>query len=126
MVVFSNSNGTGSLLAYKKDSKTDMFQIGRSTEPCIDFTVVDTIPGKKENLQEHLVQSTISRYAARFSVERSSPHRVRIHAAAFNAKKQIVLGVSSLKFISQRFSSDAKIFVFFPRQYPPRCGGTRN
>ena len=93
MVVFCNSNGAGSLVAYKKDSKYDMFQIGRSTEPCIDFTVVDTIPGKKENLQEHLVQSTISRYAARFSVERSSPHRVRIHAAAFNSKNQIVLGV---------------------------------
>jgi len=91
-VVFSSGNDTGSLIAFKKDNKTDLFQIGRSTEPLIDYVVVDTIPGNKENLEQHLVQSTISRYAARFTVERSSPHRTRIYAAAFNSKRQIVLG----------------------------------
>ena len=82
------------MIAFKKDTKTDLFQIGRSTEPIIDFIVVDTIPGNKENLEKLLIQSTISRYACRFSVERSSPHRARIYAAAFNSKRKIFLGVS--------------------------------
>jgi pellino protein len=32
---------------YKPDPETDMFQIGRSSEPPIDFVVMDTVPGEK-------------------------------------------------------------------------------
>ena len=83
------------LLNIKKTNKTDMFQIGRSTEPLIDFIVVDTIPGPKDNLDELLTQSTISRFACRILVERSS-HRARVYAAGFDGNRRIFLGVSIL------------------------------
>lgn len=105
-VKFCSDNGNGSILSYKKDNKTDLFQIGRSTEPLIDFIVVDTVPGKKENLDKLTLQSTISRYACRFTIERSSPHRARIYAAAFNSKKQIVLGESAPQWSNGKKYSD--------------------
>ena len=54
--------------------------MGRSTEPLIDFIVVDTVPGCKDDIDQKLTQSTISRFAARIVVERSNPHRARIVA----------------------------------------------
>jgi pellino protein len=64
-----------------------MFQIGRSTESTIDFIVLD-------NANVANQQSTISRYAARITVEREPPHTARIYAAGFDSSKRIFLGVS--------------------------------
>lgn len=35
------------IVEYKPDPETDMFQIGRSSEPPIDFVVMDTVAGEK-------------------------------------------------------------------------------
>ena len=88
-----------------------MFQIGRSTEPAIDFIVLDTqlpqahLNNNKKNKAEktNLLtndsngslngQSTISRYSCRISVDRQPPYTARIYAAGFDSSKRIFLGV---------------------------------
>ena len=46
-VTYCGENGHGSAVEFKENTKSDMFQLGRSTEPLIDFIVVDTVPGCK-------------------------------------------------------------------------------
>lgn len=99
-VTFYSEKGFGSVVDYKRDSKTDMFQIGRSTEPLVDFIVVDTIGGPKDNIDEYLSHSTISRFACRINVERTAPNRAKIFAAAFDSHKRIFLGVSEIRMVN--------------------------
>ena len=91
-VTYFSEKGFGSVVEYKKDNKSDLFQIGRSTENCVDFIVMDTIPGPKSDAK--LTQSTISRFACRLVCERSSPYRTRIFAAAFDTNRRVFLNVS--------------------------------
>lgn len=102
------------------DEKTDMFQIGRSSESVIDFIVLDTsIPtqssfsqnatkpnsqqqqsnsnnnNNNQPLQNGGNQSTISRFSCRIHVDRDYPHTARIYAAGFDSSKRIFLGVTS-------------------------------
>ena len=79
-VTYCGENGHGSVVEYKENTKQDMYQVGRSTEPLIDFIVVDTVPGCKDDIDQKLTHSTISRFACRIHVERSSPHRARVVA----------------------------------------------
>ncbi len=83
-----------------------MFQIGRSTESSIDFIVLENAnstcssssrsaaANQQQQQQQQQQQSTISRYAARITVEREPPYTARIYAAGFDASKRIFLGVS--------------------------------
>lgn len=95
-VTYCSEKGYGSVVEYKQNNKTDMFQIGRSTDPIIDFIVVDTIPGCKDDIDKKLTQSTISRFACRLIVERGTPNRARICAGAFDTQRRIFLNVSKL------------------------------
>lgn len=91
------------VVAYKRDETSDMFQIGRSSEAQIDFTVVDTQLGSRESNPESDVssqkpsQSTISRYACRIFVDRDSPHETRLYAAGFDSSRNIFLGEKATK-----------------------------
>jgi pellino len=88
------------VVKYAQDEKTDMFQIGRSTESSIDFIVLENSNSNCSSSSSSNVvanqqqQSTISRYAARITVERDPPYTARIYAAGFDASKRIFLGVS--------------------------------
>lgn len=70
-----------------------VLQIGRSSEPPIDFVLMDTIPGDKTG-EQRVMQSTISRFACRILAERSNPRIARIFAAGFDSSRNIFLGVS--------------------------------
>lgn len=85
------------VVEYANDSSTDMFQIGRSTEPVIDFVVMDTVPGAKTQKDCVVSESTISRFACRIIVERNPPHTSRIYAAGFNSTNNIFLGEKACK-----------------------------
>lgn len=80
-------------MQYDPDSNTDMFQIGRSSEPPIDFVVMDTVPGAQRAEECVVQQSTISRFACRIIVERDPPYIARIYAAGFDSDSNIFLGV---------------------------------
>ena len=81
-------------MQYDPDENTDMFQIGRSSDPPIDFIVMDTVPGTQRDNDSAVTQSTISRFACRIIVERDPPFTARIYAAGFDAGSNIFLGVS--------------------------------
>ncbi|CAK5026042.1 unnamed protein product [Meloidogyne enterolobii] len=91
-------NGTV-VVEYLLDPTKDMFQIGRSSEEQIDFTIVDTwlasgnghpspccgghnksrhSSHREEHSEQKTISSTISRYACRILAERDKPHRVWI------------------------------------------------
>jgi pellino len=89
-----------------------MFQIGRSSEPAIDFIVLDTnvspptgslSPSSQQQSSNTIPsQSTISRFACRITVDRDPPYIARIYAAGFDSSKRIFLGVSfSIHFIKK-------------------------
>jgi pellino protein len=108
------------VVQYVRDEKTDMFQIGRSSENAIDFIVLDTIVPTVQNMpptssllsnnqnnnssqqqSENNVyninnnqQSTISRFSCRIYVEREYPYTARIYAAGFDSSNSIFLGVT--------------------------------
>ena len=46
-ISYTLSRNQAVIVEYKPDTETDMFQIGRSSEPPIDFVVMDTVPGEK-------------------------------------------------------------------------------
>lgn len=73
-----------------------LLQIGRSSEPPIDFVLMDTIPGDKTG-EQRVMQSTISRFACRILAERTNPRIARIFAAGFDSSRNIFLGVSTQK-----------------------------
>lgn len=125
-VTYTLSRNHAVVVQYTRDEKTDMFQIGRSTESAIDFIVLDTIiPSQKQttNKQQfeslfpkltksttdqpsdqllfnnnNIPQSTISRFSCRITVEREYPYTARIFAAGFDSSKRIFLGVNLLYF----------------------------
>jgi len=105
-VTFLSEKGFGSVVDFKKDNKSDMFQIGRSTEALVDYIVVDTYPGPKDNINELLSHSTISRFACRIIADRPAPHKCRIYAAAFDASKRIFLGESAPQWSNGKRTSD--------------------
>lgn len=106
------------IVQYVPDEKTDMFQIGRSTESAIDFIVLDTKIPQYNNKEPEFIsslakttkntennsanqvsngQSTISRYSCRISIEREYPYNSRIYAAGFDSTKRIFLGEKATK-----------------------------
>nr|BAF35978.1 pellino [Molgula tectiformis] len=89
------------VVPYVRDSKTDMFQIGRSTENPIDFVVMDILPGATipSNDTKHAQpqQSTISRFSCRIVCDRDPPYSARIYAAGFDTSMNIILGEKAPK-----------------------------
>uniref|UniRef100_A0A914HIW9 Pellino n=1 Tax=Globodera rostochiensis TaxID=31243 RepID=A0A914HIW9_GLORO len=102
------------LVEYLPDSSRDMFQIGRSSEEQIDFTIVDTWlaigspnvsspAGNSARLirddasGQKTISSTISRYACRILADRNHPHKTFIFAAGFNSSRNIFLGEKATK-----------------------------
>ncbi len=111
------------VVQYVRDEKTDMFQIGRSSEAAIDFIVLDTIVptihysspsssllvnnqnkyssqqqnqlNEHHNVNNNNQQSTISRFSCRICVEREYPYTARIYAAGFDSSNSIFLGVNN-------------------------------
>ena len=82
------------IVQYDKVPDMDMFQIGRSSEPPIDFVVMDTVAGNQRASRSGVTQSTISRFACRITIDRKPPHTARIFAAGFDSGRNIFLGVS--------------------------------
>ena len=46
-ISYTLSRNQAVIVEYKPDTETDMFQVGRSSEPPIDFVVMDTAVGEK-------------------------------------------------------------------------------
>ncbi|XP_002732075.1 E3 ubiquitin-protein ligase pellino homolog 1-like [Saccoglossus kowalevskii] len=85
------------VVEYASDPDTDMFQIGRSTDPVIDFVVMDTVPGALTSEDCQVTESTISRFACRIVVDRDPPYLSRIYAAGFDTRNNIFLGEKACK-----------------------------
>ncbi|VBB30568.1 unnamed protein product [Acanthocheilonema viteae] len=123
VVSYSYNRNHTVLVEYSPDPYKDMFQIGRSSEEQIDFTVVDTWlvanalhPGvhseqgsengvtdayglerdRSYNIQRP-ISSTISRYACRIQINRDYPHRAFLYAAGFDSSRNIFLGEKATK-----------------------------
>jgi pellino protein len=73
---------------FEPDPDTDLFQIGRSADACINFVVIDT-EVDKNGAEQYKANSTVSRYACRILCERNPPYTARIYAAAFDTTKKI-------------------------------------
>uniref|UniRef100_A0AC34G668 Protein pellino n=1 Tax=Panagrolaimus sp. ES5 TaxID=591445 RepID=A0AC34G668_9BILA len=94
--------------------------VGRSSEPQIDFSIVDTwleagphavlspVGGNnnirtanQQNQNNHHshrpISSTISRYACRILADREEPNKVYVYAAGFDSSKNIFLGEKATK-----------------------------
>ncbi|CAB4057599.1 PELI [Lepeophtheirus salmonis] len=84
------------IVEYVQDWKTDLFQIGRSSESPIDFVVMDTTPGNKV-VEKFSSQSTISRFACRVIADRDSGLKTRVYAAGFDSSRNIFLGEKATK-----------------------------
>ncbi|VDK20751.1 unnamed protein product [Anisakis simplex] len=106
------------IVEYTPDPSKDMFQVGRSSEEQIDFTIVDTwlaagsnivlspagnslaaqrmlrTPNGVDVIGQRPISSTISRYACRIIIDRDQPHTARLYAAGFDTSRNIFLGVS--------------------------------
>ncbi|XP_029664300.1 protein pellino isoform X1 [Formica exsecta] len=93
------------IVEYTEDEKTDMFQIGRSSESPIDFVVMDTCAGGSDGgpaNEGRVAQSTISRFACRILADRSDPRIARIYAAGFDSSRNIFLGEKATKWQENR------------------------
>uniref|UniRef100_A0A0N5ANV5 Protein pellino n=1 Tax=Syphacia muris TaxID=451379 RepID=A0A0N5ANV5_9BILA len=117
------------LVEFVPDASKDMFQIGRSSEPQIDFTVVDTwlaagsnalLSPDKDMYRKRPVSSTISRYACRIQIDRDKPHRAYLFAAGFDASKNIFLGEKATKWTKKNGDVDGLttngILILHPHQ----------
>ncbi|KAG9508956.1 Protein pellino, partial [Fragariocoptes setiger] len=111
-ISYTISRSKAIIVEYQRDSETDMFQIGRSSESPIDFVVTDTAhhPNHPQHSQsshssssKHQftnappAQSTISRFACRILVDRKPPYTARIYAAGFDSSRNIFLGEKATK-----------------------------
>ncbi|XP_078001317.1 E3 ubiquitin-protein ligase pellino homolog 1-like [Glandiceps talaboti] len=96
-VSYTLSRNQTVVVEYTSDQNTDMFQIGRSTEPVIDFVVMDTVPGASSAEDCQVTESTISRFACRIIVDREPPHLARLYAAGFDTRNNIFLGEKACK-----------------------------
>lgn len=94
------------IVEYTEDEDTDMFQIGRSSEPPIDFVVMDTSAGGADGASSvsegRVAQSTISRFACRILADRDDPGIARIYAAGFDSSRNIFLGEKATKWQEYR------------------------
>ncbi|CAG9540928.1 unnamed protein product [Cercopithifilaria johnstoni] len=119
VVSYSYNRNHTVLVEYSPDPHKDMFQIGRSSEKQIDFTVVDTWlaanafhsevrsePGSENGVTDiygdgkdprRPISSTISRYACRIQINRDYPHRAFLYAAGFDSSRNIFLGEKATK-----------------------------
>ncbi|VDO92325.1 unnamed protein product [Soboliphyme baturini] len=110
-VTYTLSRKETVIVEYAKDEKTDMFQIGRSSEQQIDFMVVDTWLGRSFvnnsfGPQEKLPPSTISRYACRLLIDRSPAYTARVFAAGFDSSRNIFLGERATKWVKKSGETD--------------------
>ncbi|KAK3710530.1 hypothetical protein QZH41_009356, partial [Actinostola sp. cb2023] len=106
-VSYTIDRGQSVVVEYCKDEKTDMFQIGRSSDSKIDFVILDTIPGpKRPGVVPNLQKSTISRYACRITVDRQPPHTARVFAAGFDATNNIFSGEKAAKWQNDQHVMD--------------------
>uniref|UniRef100_A0A914EFH5 Pellino n=1 Tax=Acrobeloides nanus TaxID=290746 RepID=A0A914EFH5_9BILA len=80
------------LVEYAADSTKDMFQIGRSSEEQIDFTIVDTWLAAGSNMV--------------LSPDRDEPIKVYLYAAGFDSSKNIFLGEKATKWVKKNGESD--------------------
>ncbi|XP_074115172.1 E3 ubiquitin-protein ligase pellino [Cotesia typhae] len=114
------------IVEYTEDDTTDMFQIGRSSEPPIDFVVMDTYPATEtgSSIESRIAQSTISRFACRILTDRGNPAITRIYAAGFDSSRNIFLGEKATKWQENREIDGLTtngILIMHPRG--PFCGG---
>jgi len=94
-VTYTLDKTTEVIVRYDQSNETDMFQVGRSTDPPIDMVLVDIQPGSSGKSGSRTVlpeQSTLSRFACRILCDRQAPHAARIYAAGFDSQNQIRLG----------------------------------
>ncbi|CAD6186764.1 unnamed protein product [Caenorhabditis auriculariae] len=102
---------------YVIEPSKDMFQIGRSSEEQIDFTVVDTYlavaPSASAHHHHHKkseksdrISSTISRYACRILIDRENGNKAFLYAAGFDLAKNIFLGDKSTKWTKKNGEMD--------------------
>ncbi|XP_049862715.1 protein pellino-like isoform X2 [Schistocerca gregaria] len=103
-VIYKFSVSETVLVQYARDRETDMFQIGRSAEPPIDFVVMDV------NRHAGRATSTVSRYACRVLADRKNCRDVRIFAAGFNEACNIFLGAMSIT--SNTFFKNRKLLLY--------------
>ncbi|XP_071036603.1 uncharacterized protein [Parasteatoda tepidariorum] len=82
-VSYSIPNGSSVVVEYIADKSTDMFQVGRSDDPPVDFKVLDVNTESRKG---------VSRFACRLVVQRNGSHEARVHAAAFDSSGDIFLG----------------------------------
>ncbi|CAG0921818.1 unnamed protein product [Notodromas monacha] len=92
------------IVEYVRDDKTDLFQVGRSSEKPIDFVVMDTAGAPPPTQGSSAGQSTISRFACRLLVTRrdagdnpEKPVQACVFAAGFNSESNIFLGEKATK-----------------------------
>ncbi|KAJ1348619.1 hypothetical protein KIN20_003965 [Parelaphostrongylus tenuis] len=100
-----------------------MFQIGRSSEEQIDFTIVDTWLASGSQIASSsgasgpsrtrpgcdphkMVSSTISRYACRILVDRENYDKAFVYAAGFDSVKNIFLGEKATKWMKKNGEMD--------------------
>ncbi|XP_014275266.1 protein pellino isoform X1 [Halyomorpha halys] len=96
-ISYTLSRNQAIIVEYMPDEDTDMFQIGRSSEPPIDFVVMDTVPGGEKCSEGRVLASTISRFACRILANRNNPKESRIYAAGFDSSRNIFLGEKATK-----------------------------
>ncbi|CAI4226876.1 unnamed protein product [Auanema sp. JU1783] len=106
VVSYTYSKKQTVLVEYLTDTAKDMFQIGRSSEDQIDFTIVDTwlasnahgsLQGNINPKEKRSMASTISRYACRILIDRENPGKSYLYAAGFDSMKNIFLGEKATK-----------------------------
>ncbi|KAK0409641.1 hypothetical protein QR680_004669 [Steinernema hermaphroditum] len=129
VVSYTYEKGHTVLVEYVPDDTKDMFQIGRSSEDQIDFTIVDTWLAAGSNMvvspagnnmrllraansfergEQHQrpISSTISRYACRILIDRDEPTKAYVFAAGFDGSKNIFLGEKATKWIKKNGEAD--------------------
>ncbi|KAF8387487.1 peli-1 [Pristionchus pacificus] len=114
VVSYAYSKNQTVLVEYTSDPDKDMFQIGRSSEDMIDFTVMDTqlasaAGGSAQQGSRRYsrpVSSTISRYACRMMIHRENPSKAYVYAAGFDASKNIFLGEKASKWTKKNKELD--------------------
>ncbi|VDP09105.1 unnamed protein product [Heligmosomoides polygyrus] len=123
VVSYSYSKNQTVLVEYVADPFKDMFQIGRSSEEQIDFTIVDTwlasgsqlasssggsAPSRaRASTDPHkMISSTISRYACRIIIDRENYDKAFLYAAGFDSVKNIFLGEKATKWMKKNGEMD--------------------
>jgi len=94
-ISYTLSRNQAVIVEYTHDDRSDLFQIGRSSESPIDFVVMDTVPGNR-SVDKVSSQSTISRFACRIITDRHSL-QASIYAAGFDSSRNIFLGEKATK-----------------------------